>query len=58
MQSEGAGGVHGLESEEAEDIRVSVWSFDDAMQAVKDGRIINAATIIAIQWLALNRAQK
>lgn len=55
-ESEGAGGLHGLE-EEAEDIRVSVWSFDDAMQAVKDGRIVNAATIIAIQWLALNRAE-
>lgn len=55
-ESEGAGGLHGLE-EEAEDIRVSVWSFDDAMQAVKDGRIVNAATIIAMQWLALNRAE-
>ena len=52
--SEGAGGVHGLESE-GEDIRVTVWSFDDALQAVADGRIMNAATIIAIQWLALNR---
>jgi len=27
------------------------------MQAVKDGRIVNAATIIAMQWLALNRAE-
>jgi ADP-ribose pyrophosphatase len=55
-ESEGAGGLHGL-VEEAEDIRVSVWSFDDAFQAVKDGRIVNAATIIAIQWLALNRTE-
>ena len=52
--SEGAGGLHGLE-EEGEDIRVKVWAFDDALQAVRDGRIINAAAIIAIQWLALNR---
>lgn len=52
--SEGAGGLHGLE-EEGEDIRVTVWAFDDALQAVRDGRIINAAAIIAIQWLALNR---
>jgi ADP-ribose pyrophosphatase len=55
-ESEGAGGLHGL-AEEAEDIRVSVWSFEDAFQAVKDGRIVNAATIIAIQWLALNRTE-
>lgn len=52
--SEGAGGLHGLE-EESEDIRVRVWSFDDALQAVRDGQIANAATIIALQWLALNR---
>ena len=55
-ESEGAGGLHGL-VEEAEDIRVSVWSFEDAFQAVKDGRVVNAATIIAIQWLALNRTE-
>ncbi|WP_028694994.1 NUDIX domain-containing protein [Pseudomonas cremoricolorata] len=54
--SEGAGGVHGLE-EESEDIRVQVWSFEDALQAVRDGRICNAASIIALQWLALNRAE-
>lgn len=52
--SEGAGGLHGLETE-GEDIRVKVWSFEDALQAVRDGRIGNAASIIAIQWLALNR---
>ncbi|HKS14679.1 MAG TPA: NUDIX domain-containing protein [Pseudomonas sp.] len=52
--SEGAGGLHGLE-EEGEDIRVRVWPFEDALQAVRDGRIANAATIIALQWLALNR---
>jgi ADP-ribose pyrophosphatase len=52
--SEGAGGLHGLE-EEGEDIRVKVWAFEDALQAVRDGKIINAAAIIAIQWLALNR---
>ncbi|HDS1679551.1 TPA: NUDIX domain-containing protein [Pseudomonas putida] len=52
--SEGAGGLHGLETE-GEDIRVRVWSFDDALQAVRDGRICNAATIISLQWLALNK---
>ncbi|RMQ26162.1 MutT/nudix protein [Pseudomonas syringae pv. actinidiae] len=53
---EGAGGIHGLESE-GEDIRVTVWSFDDAMDAMKNGLIKNASTIIALQWLALNRAE-
>ncbi len=52
--SEGAGGLHGLE-EEGEDIRVRVWAFEDALQAVRDGQIANAASIIALQWLALNR---
>ncbi|MNH20789.1 ADP-ribose pyrophosphatase [compost metagenome] len=54
--SDGAGGLHGLE-EEGEDIRVKVWAFEDALQAVRDGKIANAATIIALQWLALNRAE-
>ncbi|KPA92519.1 MULTISPECIES: NUDIX domain-containing protein [Pseudomonas] len=55
-QTEGAGGLYGL-VEESEDIRATVWAFDDALQAVRDGRIINAASIIALQWLALNRAE-
>ena len=54
--SRGAGGVHGLE-EEGEDIRVLVWSLDEALVALDDGRIDNAASIIALQWLALNRAE-
>lgn len=54
--SAGVGGLHGLE-DEGEDIRVSVWAFEEALQAVRDGRIANAATIIALQWLALNRVE-
>ena len=54
--SRGAGGVHGLE-DEGEDIRVLVWSLDEALAAVANGRIDNAASIIALQWLALNRAK-
>ena len=54
--SKGAGGLHGL-AEEAEDIRVKVWSFEDALQAVRDGQICNAPSIIALQWLALNREE-
>jgi ADP-ribose pyrophosphatase len=55
-ETTGVGGLHGLE-EEAEDIRVSVWAFEDALQAVRDGRIANAPSIIALQWLALNRVE-
>jgi ADP-ribose pyrophosphatase len=54
--SEGVGGLFGLK-EENEDIRVTVWAYEDALQAVRDGKIINAATIIALQWLALNREE-
>lgn len=54
--TEGVGGVYGL-AEEGEDIRVHVWPLDAALQAVADGRIDNAASIIALQWLALNKQQ-
>jgi ADP-ribose pyrophosphatase len=53
VDSRNAGGVHGLE-EEGEDIRVSVWPRLEAMAALEDGRIDNAATIIALQWLGLH----
>lgn len=32
-----------------------VLSFEDALARVRDGRIDNAASIMALQWLALNR---
>ena len=48
-----ATGVHGLE-EEGEDIRVHVVPREMAYQWVVDGRINNASTIIALQWLELN----
>lgn len=54
--SNGAGGVYGL-AEEGEDIRVHVWPLEDALAAINDGRIDNAASIIALQWLALNRIE-
>jgi len=49
-----AGGVHGL-AEEGEDIRVHTLAFDQALQACSDGRINNAASLMALFWLALNR---
>ena len=51
--SRGAGGLHGL-AVEGEDIRVSVWSRVDALTAMAEGRLDNAATIIALQWLELH----
>ncbi|MDX2422360.1 MAG: NUDIX domain-containing protein [Amphritea sp.] len=48
------GGVHGL-AEEGEDIRVHVLPFAEVCELVANGVIDNAATIIAVQWLQLNR---
>jgi ADP-ribose pyrophosphatase len=53
VDSRGAGGIHGL-PEEHEDIRVAVLPFAEAMQWVEHGRINNAVSIIALQWLALH----
>jgi len=47
-------GVFGL-AEESEDIRVHVVSRAEAYEWVKTGKINNAATIIGLQWLELNR---
>ncbi|MCC4264005.1 ADP-ribose diphosphatase [Oceanimonas baumannii] len=42
-------------SDEGEDIRVHCLPREQAMQWLADGRIDNAASVIALQWLALNR---
>ena len=57
VDSDNIAGIHGLE-EEGEDIRVHVVSREDAMSAILDGRINNAATIIALQWLELNKLKQ
>lgn len=51
----GAGGHHGL-LEEDEDIRAFVLPADEALRLLDEGKVSNAVTIIALQWLALNRA--
>ena len=51
VDSTNAGGVHGLD-EEGEDIRVMVVSVGEALALLSDGKIVNAKTIIALQWLA------
>ncbi|MDO6563258.1 NUDIX domain-containing protein [Amphritea sp. 1_MG-2023] len=48
------GGVHGLAAE-GEDILVHVLPFAEVCELVANGVIDNAATIIAVQWLQLNR---
>lgn len=49
-----AGGIHGL-AEEHEDIQVITMPAQKAIDAINTGLINNAATIIALQWLALNK---
>lgn len=49
-----AGGVHGLDSE-SEDIQVHVLTVEDCLKQLAQHRINNAHTIIALQWLQLNR---
>lgn len=49
-------GIFGLEDEN-EDIRVHVFSRQQAMQLLAEQQIDNAATVIALQWLTLNLQQ-
>lgn len=48
-----AAGIHGVASG-SEDIRVHVVSRNQAYQWLESGKIENAATIIALQWLQLH----
>ncbi|OEY66602.1 NUDIX domain-containing protein [Marinobacter sp. X15-166B] len=54
ISSAAAGGLYGVDHEH-EDIRAHVFGADQAIAMVADGRIDNAAAIIALQWLQLNR---
>ncbi|MCY7296281.1 NUDIX domain-containing protein [Alteromonas sp. a30] len=54
VDSTNVGGVHGLASEH-EDILVHKIHEDEVMQWLHEGRFINSATIIALQWFAINR---
>lgn len=51
-----AKGIHGL-VEENEDIRVHVVSREAAYRCVEEGKIDNAASVIALQWLQLHYEQ-
>ena len=56
ISTESAGGLFGVEHEH-EDIRAHVVAADEAIAMIADGRINNAAAIIALQWLQLNRSR-
>lgn len=53
VDSEGVGGLHGLEHEH-EDIRVSVVPREEAQAMLEQGLICSAAPMILMHWLALN----
>ncbi len=54
VDSEGVGGIHGLD-EEDEDIRVTTVPTDEALDRLAAGEIVNCTTVLCLQWLALNR---
>jgi ADP-ribose diphosphatase len=54
IDSRKAGGIHGL-PDENEDIKVLARPWSDVEAGLKAGMFTNAATLIALQWLALNR---
>jgi len=54
VDSTGIGGVCGLKAED-EDILAHVVAFDDAIKLLAQGKIDNAASVIALQWLIINK---
>ncbi|PWR18648.1 NUDIX domain-containing protein [Zavarzinia aquatilis] len=50
-----SGGLHGL-ADEHEDIKVHVVTVDEALAMAADGRLRNMPALVALYWLALNRA--
>ena len=51
-----AKGIHGL-ADENEDIRVHTFDFKEAMQMIESGKICNAATILALYYLAVHKVE-
>lgn len=49
-----AGGIHGL-AQENEDILLRVFPANDVFSVMFDSRMNNAATLIALQWLSMNK---
>ena len=53
VDSSDAQGLHGL-AEEGEDIRVHSLAVKDVFELMHQGRLDNAAILIAVQWLCIN----
>jgi len=56
INSEGAGGIHGLQSED-EDICVHVVSFEQAMKLLEQEQIASGIPLVGLYWLAQHREQ-
>jgi ADP-ribose pyrophosphatase len=56
VDSRGLGGIHGL-SQEGEDIRAFVQPWEKAQEALNKNLYQNATTVLALQWLSLNREE-
>ena len=54
VDASGAAGIHRI-ADEGEDIRVCLVAADAAIDDLFGGRINSTSSIIAVQWLALNR---
>ena len=54
MDASKADGIHGL-AHEGEDIRVRVMPVSETLAMLKRGTVLSAMTLVALQWLALNR---
>ncbi|WP_299268931.1 ADP-ribose diphosphatase [uncultured Psychrosphaera sp.] len=51
-----AAGIFGLD-EEQEDIKAHVFDYNEAIDLLNTGELDNAATVICMQWLALNKSK-
>jgi len=56
VDARNAGGIHGL-AHENEDIKVVVLPYREAMRQLRDDKIQNGLTILALYWLAANRSR-
>jgi len=54
VDASNAGGIFGL-AQENEDIRAFPLPLDEAIELLREGKILTAPAIIALQWLQLNR---
>ena len=56
VDSSAAGGIYGLEHEQ-EDIKVQVVDYNHGLELLENGTLDNAASVICMQWLALNKSK-